>query len=544
MKLRNLLVGAAGLVLAGLLVFVPALGLWQWPPLQTAGSPPVSATPIPQPQVGLTAAVGATPAPPSQRQSGDGQLREFQLTMSKIKWDIAPGKIVDAYAYNGQVPGPELRVTEGDTVRVTVTNQADAPTTVHWHGVNVPTSMDGVPDLSQAPIPPGSSFTYEFVAAPAGTRWYHSHFDEIAQQGAGLYGALIIEPRQPVQPQADREYTIVASQWQTGATEANGSPLPAVPTPSADGMAGMSGMGGMSGMTGMGSQPRGPTPTTSGSGAIAGMTMFPPGATLPAFDTFTLNGKAVPAVPPLVVHEGERVHLRLINAGATDTLVFGLAGHKLSVTNSDGNPLLTPAEVDGVPLGVGERADVEFVANNPGRWRFLALGNKAGRGAYATLVYEGHEKDRIQDFPSNANLHVASYADFVGPPHLGAPDRTMKLELSGGAMMGMGSETNWTINGKNFPNTDSLYVKSGERVRLSILNMSMEDHPMHLHGHTFQLVAVNGRSVDGPLKDTLTVRHMEQYDIEFIANNPGDWLFHCHNLVHMTGGLMMELHYQ
>ena len=272
--------------------------------------------------------------------------------------------------------------------------------------------------------------------------------------------------------------------------------------------------------------------------------MFPPCASPPKFDTFTLNGKAAPAIPPLPVHEGERVHLRLINAGATDTLVFGLAGHKLTVTNTDGNPLLTPTEVDGVPLGVGERADVEFVANNPGRWRFLALGNQAGRGAYTTLVYEGHEKDRIQDFPSNADLHIASYADFVGPPHLGDPNRTMKLELSGGAMMGMGSETDWTINGKNFPNTDSLYVKTGERVRLSILNMSMEDHPMHLHGHTFQVVAVNGRSVSGPLKDTLTVRHMEQYDIEFIANNPGDWLFHCHNLVHMTGGLMMEIHYQ
>jgi multicopper oxidase len=537
MKDRNLRLGAAGLVLAGLLPLVPALGLWQWPSLQTAVSPSASTTPVPPPQ----GAPAATPIPPLQVQPGDGQLRDFQLAMSKIKWEIAPGKIMDAYAYNGQVPGPELRVTEGDTVRVTVTNQADAPTTVHWHGVDVPTTMDGVPDLSQAPIPPGSSFTYEFVVTPAGTRWYHSHFDEIAQQGAGLYGALIIEPRQRIQPQADREYTIVASQWQTGAIAATGSPPLAVPAPNTGGMSGTSGM---SGMGGLGGASTGPTPTSPGAGAIAGMTMFPPGATQPVFDTFTLNGKAAPAIPPLVVREGDRVHLRLINAGATDTLVFGLAGHRLSVTNSDGNPLLTPVDVDGVPLGVGERADVEFVANNPGRWRFLALGNEAGRGADSTLVYEGHEEDSLQDFPSNANLHVASYADFSGPPQLGAANRTMKLELSGGAMMGMGSETDWTINGKNFPNTDSLYVKTGERVRLSILNMSMEDHPMHLHGHTFQVVAVNGRSVDGPLKDTLTVRHMEQYDIEFIANNPGDWLFHCHNLVHMTGGLMMEIHYQ
>jgi multicopper oxidase len=108
----------------------------------------------------------------------------------------------------------------------------------------------------------------------------------------------------------------------------------------------------------------------------------------------------------------------------------------------------------------------------------------------------------------------------------------------------MGSPTNWTINGKNYPNTDPLEVHLGQRVRLKLLNMSMEDHPMHLHGHTFQVVAANGRAIDGPLKDTLTVRHMEQYEIEFVADNPGDWLFHCHNLVHMGGGLMTEIHYR
>src|SRR5437870_687581 len=176
-KDRSMLFGGVGLVGAGLLLFVPALGFWQ-SPLQSAGPSPVGATSRPQPQLATTPRPASTPIPPAQAQLAGGQLREFQLTMGRIKWEIAPGKIMDPHAYNGQVPGPELRVTEGDTVRVTVTNNLTESTTVHWHGVEVPTGMDGAPKLSQDPIAPGGTFTYQFLATPAGTRWYHSHFDE------------------------------------------------------------------------------------------------------------------------------------------------------------------------------------------------------------------------------------------------------------------------------------------------------------------------------------------------------------------------------
>ncbi|GIW07515.1 MAG: hypothetical protein KatS3mg060_2320 [Dehalococcoidia bacterium] len=156
------------------------------------------------------------------------------------------------------------------------------------------------------------------------------------------------------------------------------------------------------------------------------------------------------------------------------------------------------------------------------------------------MVYEAHEADPVQGLPSGARFRPVRSADLAGPPHPAGPDRSYALTLSGGMM---GSDV-WTINGRSYPQTDRLNVRPGERVRLRLFNMSMEDHPMHLHGHTFQVVAVDGRPVDGPLKDTLTVRHMEQYEIEFVANNPGVWLFHCHNLVHMGGGLMAEVHYR
>src|SRR6266851_4397083 len=421
------------------------------------------------PFLGNTRPAAAQPASAPLPQT-DGQVRQFQLTVGRTHWELAPGKVVDAYAYNGQVPGPELRVIEGDTVRVTVKNELSEPTTVHWHGVDVPVAMDGVPDTSGPPIAPGGTFTYEFVASPAGNQ------------------AL------------------------------------AVPTPSATG--GMAGMGG--GMMGNG----------------GGMSSA---SARPLFDTFTVNGKAYPSAAPLVVSQGERVRLRLINGSATDTQVFVLAGHRLTVTHSDGNPLAKPVDVDAVPLGVGERADVEFVADNPGRWKLEALmpalSDQGQMVDLTDVVYDGHQGDAARDFPADARIRIASYADLSGPPHPAAPDRTYELTLSGGMMMmGMGSDA-WTINGRSYPDTPPIEVKVGQRVRLRLFNMSMEDHPMHLHGHTFQLVAVNGRSVDGPLKDTITLRHMEQYDIEFVADNPGTWLFHCHNLVNMMSGLMTQVRY-
>src|SRR5712692_9007688 len=291
---------------------------------------------------GNTRPAAAQPASAPQPQT-DAQVRQFQLTVGRTHWELAPGKLVDAYTYNGRVPGPELRVIEGDTVRVTVKNELSEPTTVHWHGVDVPVAMDGVPDTSGPPIAPGGTFTYEFVASPAGTRWYHAHFDELNQQGGGLTGALVIEPRDQPSTKADREYTLLTGEWMTAA--GNQAPS-AAPTPSVTG--GMAGMGG--GMMGNG-------------GGMSSASARPP------FDTFTVNGKAYPSAAPLVVSQGERVRLRLINANATDTQVFALAGHRLTVTHSDGNRLANPVDVDAVPLGVGERADVEFVADNPGRWK-------------------------------------------------------------------------------------------------------------------------------------------------------------------------------
>ena len=458
---------------------------------------------------GLTASQGAGAEKPigaGAQPAAAGQVKEFSLTVGRVRWEVAPGHTVEAYGYNGQVPGPELRVKEGDTVRVQVNNTLAEPTTIHWHGVEVPPGMDGVPGLSQEPIAPGGSFTYEVVAKPAGTRRYHAHVDELVQQGGGLAGPLIIEPREAASD-SQREYVVVAQQW----------PDPAGHQPSGD-QAGME------------------------------MSSGNMGDTSDEHDRFTVNGKAYPHAAPLVVRRGERVRLRLINAGTTATQVFALAGHPLTITHTDGNALTVPVPAAAVPLGVGERADVEFQATNPGRWQLASVfSGQANRGLGIDVVYEGHEADPVQ-YPTVNDLVAAGYSAMTGGPLPTAkPDRTYELVLSGG-MMGSGgrmmdSET-WKINGRSYPATEPLDVRTGERVRVRMINMSMEDHPMHLHGHRFQIVAIGDRPVAGPFKDTLTLGHMDSYDVEFVASNPGRWLFHCHNLKHMMGGMMTELRYQ
>ncbi len=166
-------------------------GLLRAAPVAASAGP--SASPV--------AHVAAPPVP-------EPRLREFVLTASEFDWSLMPDTPVRAWGYNGQVPGPELRVREGDRVRVTLRNGLPVPTTIHWHGVIVPPAMDGPAGLNQAPVRPGEEFVYEFTAKPAGSRWYHSHADPAVQVPMGLYGAFIVEPRLPGRPY-DRDYTYI-----------------------------------------------------------------------------------------------------------------------------------------------------------------------------------------------------------------------------------------------------------------------------------------------------------------------------------------------
>ena len=211
-------------------------------------------------------------------------MREFTLTAEEFDWDLMPGVTTRAWGYNGQTPGPELRVTEGDRIRITLQNALPVPTTIHWHGVHLPPEMDGPAGLNQAAVLPGESFVYEFIAQPAGTRWYHSHADPALQVPMGLYGPLIIEPKHPVA--YDREHILMLGEWDSELTP--------------DVAAGLT--------------PRGPRDRTLRGGELGA-------------DMFLVNGRAHGAIPSIDVAEGERVLLRIINAGHMAHPIHGPAPH-------------------------------------------------------------------------------------------------------------------------------------------------------------------------------------------------------------------------
>jgi FtsP/CotA-like multicopper oxidase with cupredoxin domain len=312
------------------------------------------------------------------------QTREFTLTAEEIDWELQPGTKVRAWAYNGQVPGPEIRVREGDRVRITLTNHLPIGTTIHWHGVNVPPEMDGPAGLNQAPVESGQTFTYDFIATPAGTRWYHSHTDVATQVMLGLYGAFIVEPRHGG-PRYDRDDTYILSEWDNELT-------PDVAT---------------------GAAPRGPRDQTLRGGALG-------------TDEFLMNGHMHEAIPPIVVTEGDHVLIRLINAG-TLAHPFHTHGHSFKIVATDGNPVPEAAQItkDTVLIAPGERYDLAFEANNPGVWMVHChIENHAANGMMTLIQYEGYEPTGpLKDFWGLTPTAAAPTAGW-GTPESGSSTST------------------------------------------------------------------------------------------------------------------------
>ena len=470
---------------------------------------------------GLTRRATMTPLVPPT-----GRLREYALEAKATDWSPTGRVAAAAWTYNGTVPGPEIRVTEGETLRVTLHNLLEEPTSIHWHGLPVPFSMDGVPDLTQPAVPPRGTFVYEFTATRPGTYWYHTHFGY--QLDRGLYGALVVEPsREPLR--YDQEYTLVLDDWLNDPDHPHPDTL-------AGGMMGMD-MGGMGGDTSMGGMMggmgRGRTHSTH-TGAVR---------IQPIYDALIVNGRAANRSPELRVRRGDRLRLRFINAGSAMPLAVRVMGHSMRVTHADGQPV-EPITRRIALLGMGERLDVLIDANHPGVWPITAFGQNDQRVS-AVLRYDGAHGPAPDD-TGNEEIRPGDMLDYsqlsgatLEPDD--EPHRQYELELSGGMMDGR----HWTINGREYPDAGPIQVHEGERIRLRVVNMSMVPHPVHLHGHFYRLLEVNGERLRRAiLKDTVMVGHMEGFVADVVADNPGArWLLHCHNLYHHLGGMAMELRY-
>lgn len=449
----------------------------------------------------------------SQR-SGPGGVpdREVRLVAGPGEVEIGSGRTHRTWLYNGEFPGPEIRAKEGEFLRITVENRLQDPTTVHWHGIPLPNAMDGVPGLTQEPIPPGESMVYEFEAAPAGTYIYHSHVG--LQLDRGLLGPLVVEEPDP-HVTYDREYVLVLDDFLSGEPQ----PLDEL-TGDGGGMMGM-----MDGMMG--------GDRDDGQSMMEGM-----GAVVPPYEALLINGRLPDAPKEFEVRRGERVRLRLINPGGATTYRVAVAGHRMTVTHTDGRPV-EPVEVDSLYIGMGERYDVVVEADNPGVWPIAAATLEGDAPpARGILRYVDAAGSRLPDgLPEGlASGHTLQYTDLHSVediPPSGGPDRTFDLTLSGGMMM---NPDEWTIDGQAYPDAAPLEISEGERVRVNMVNRSMMIHPMHLHGHFFRTGNIR--------KDTMIVQpHMGRASFEFVADNPGRWFFHCHNLYHLHAGMAREFRY-
>lgn len=279
------------------------------------------------------------------------RIKTFDLKAQEFDWEIATGKVVRAWGYNEHIPGPEIRVREGDDVRIRLQNDLPVPTTIHWHGINVHPAMDGVAGLSQAAIEPGAEFIYEFTATPAGSRWYHSHTDPALQVPMGLYGPLIIEPMQPIRTY-DRDYTSILGEWD----------LELTPDVAA------------------GRVKRGAGDSMMRGGELGG-------------DLYLINGRTHGMIPPFIVKEGDRTLIRLMNAGHMPH-AFHTHGHSFTIVATDGNPVPTGMEwkKDTLLIGPAERYDLELICDNPGVWMVHChMEHHMANGMMTLLQYEGYQ---------------------------------------------------------------------------------------------------------------------------------------------------------
>jgi multicopper oxidase len=460
-----------------------------------------------------------------------GAVRDFTLVAAETEVDLG-GVTVRTWAYDGRIPGSPIRVKAGEVIRARLSNALPETTSIHWHGLALRNDADGVPGVTQPPVAAGAAYVYEFTAPDPGTYWFHPHTG--TQLDRGLYAPLIVEdPDEPLT--YDDEWIVILDDWLDGVT---GTPDEVLAELSG-GMGMDHGGGTPEEMPGMDHGAMTPSP----SGAAGHMLM---GATSPLlggdagdvrYPHFLLNGRIATAPATFHAKPGARLRLRLVNAGGDTAFRVALAGHRLTVTHTDGFAV-QPVETDALLVGMGERYDV-LVTLGDGVFPLVALAegkDAVARGLIRTSRSAAAPKAGLR--PSELEGDVLGYAKLrpaeavrLTPKN---PDRTIRLELTGSMMA-----YDWGINGRKYdPKNISATVRPGERVRLSFVNRTTMWHPMHLHGHTFALAE------GGIRKDTAIVLPNRGLDVDFDADNPGLWMIHCHNVYHGESGMMTLLGYQ
>ncbi len=443
------------------------------------------------------------------RRHWNGNTTAAQLVAAQFMTSVA-GISISTWGYNGALVTPTLRATAGDKLKVSVTNSLTEATSIHWHGVALQNAADGVPGLTQQAVKPGAEFAYEFRTATPGTYWYHSHVE--MQRARGLFGALVIDdPQEPLS--YDREWVVVLDDWLDGFGGTPDSVLAAL-------SAGM----GMSGMKIDSSSPLLMNSTSAYLGGDAGDVKIP---------VHLMNGRSTSEPETFAAKPGDRIRLRIINAAADTAYRIGIPGQQMLLTHADGFPT-TPESVDAVVLGMGERIDA-LVTVKEGTSALLSLPEGKAGNAVGYISTGPASMPPLSALPTQLTGVVTDGGRLKADASVLLPetavDRTHQVNLTGSM-----AKYSWGINGRSFdmknPFDGAFEVRTGERVRVVVTNSTTMWHPLHLHGHSFQLA--NG----GARKDTVIVRPKQRVTFEFDADNPGQWLTHCHNAYHAARGMM------
>jgi FtsP/CotA-like multicopper oxidase with cupredoxin domain len=457
----------------------------------------------------------------------DSSAASYTLHIKNSPIEIAPKRIISATTYNGQFPGPLLRFKEGQQVAIDIYNDTDTPEQLHWHGQQVPVDIDGAAEEGTPFIPAHGKRRIQFTPKPSGLRFYHTHNRAGANLAAGQYsgevGPVYIEPRENP-GKYDREVFLTLKEFEPafsrGGDMAQDFLSPSAPNKSLQ---------------------------ESGESAMkASLAKGMPHGYEVGYRSFTINGRMLGHGEPIRVKQGERVLFHILNGSATEIRSLAMPGHAFDVTALDGNSVPNPTRVPVLWLGTAERVSAIVEMKHPGVWVMGDLDNDDrphGMGIVVEYARQAGKAQWIAPPPFRWHYTRFAKAGATAPP----PDESFEMTFAKENAAEQGFNR-WTINGISYPMTGEIvpaafHLKQGKRYRIRMHNASDDIHPVHLHRHSFELTSIAGKPTAGIFKDVLMLGGYQEAEVDFVADNPGLTLFHCHQQLHMDFGFMALFDY-
>jgi FtsP/CotA-like multicopper oxidase with cupredoxin domain len=471
---------------------------------------------------GLIPLMGAMPRLARVADGVTTEKADYTLRIGTGLVELAPDHIVSTTLYNDQFPGPLLRFKEGKRVVVDIHNDTDTPELVHWHGQMIPSDVDGVAEEGSPFVPAHGMRRIAFVPKPSGLRFYHSHVVAGVDLHRGTYtgqaGPVYIEPKEHTGAY-DREVFLVMKEF--------------VPAFSRGGDMAMDVLAGtpLEALQQMGE--------AADKGAQETVKGFEVG-----YELFGINGRMLGHGEPVRVKQGERVLFHVLNASATEIRSLALPGHVFRIVALDGNPVPTQADAPVLWLGTAERISAIVQMNHPGVWVMGDLADDDRRHGMGIVIEYAGQKGRPQWLTPKPFRW--DYTRFGSPSVLPVlPDETLEITIvkHNAALDGFNQ---WTLNGEAFSmgtKKPTYTVHEGRRYRLKFRNASDDIHPLHLHRHSFELTRIAGKPTAGVIKDVVMLGGFQALELDFVADNPGLTLFHCHQQLHMDFGFMALFKY-